>query len=129
MVPENWKAGGGASQVASVFFPALAFLIFALGACAPSSRVAGPPPTPQVHVVVIEKFKFVPATPSLRPGDRVRWENRDIVPHQIAESSLRKWKSPDMKPGESFLLEVKETASYLCVLHPTMEGRIEVTSG
>lgn len=62
----------------------------------------------------------------VRAGDFIRWENKDIVPHQIAEETLKKWKSGNLLPGDSFSLQVKGSTAYICKLHPTMQARIVV---
>jgi len=79
---------------------------------------------PTIHVIEIDKFQFKPQTLVVHSGDFVRWENKDIVPHQIAEGSLKKWKSKDLLLNDSFTLQIKESTSYACKLHPSMQAKI-----
>lgn len=79
---------------------------------------------PVTHIIEIKKFKFVPEILHVREGDFVRWENKDIVPHQIAEKTLKKWKSKDLLPTESFVLQIDGSTSYICKLHPIMKAKI-----
>jgi plastocyanin len=79
---------------------------------------------PITHVVEIKKFQFEPKTLVVRYGDFVRWENKDIVPHQVAEETLKKWRSKDLLPKDSFTLSIKNSISYICKLHPTMQAKI-----
>lgn len=105
---------------------ALVLFILLLGSCSKSM----PPPAvrtqPVTHVVEIKKFQFTPQKLMVRAGDFIRWENKDIVPHQIAEETLKKWKSGNLLPGDSFTLQVKDSTAYICKLHPTMQARIVV---
>ena len=79
---------------------------------------------PVTHVIEIKGFKFKPQTLVVRSGDFVRWENKDIVPHQIAEETLKKWRSEDLRPQDSFTLQIKDSTSYICKLHPIMQAEI-----
>ncbi len=81
---------------------------------------------PQVHEVEIKKFQFKPANLTIHSGDIVRWVNRDIVPHRVADSRRKKWESHDMKPKDSFDQPVFVSTLYICVLHPGMEANIVV---
>jgi len=105
---------------------ALALFLFFLGSCSQSMPVPDAQPQPITHVIEIKKFQFKPQILAVPAGDFVRWENRDIVPHQIAEETLKKWKSRDLLPGDSFTLQVKESTAYICKLHPTMQAKIVV---
>lgn len=82
--------------------------------------------TPKTHVVEIKQMKFVPEQITVQPGDSIKWINRDIVSHNVAEEENEKWKSPNLEPGATFSIKVSETASYLCTLHPVMKGNISI---
>lgn len=109
-------------------FPGFAFALFLLipVSCSKSIPVHGIEAQPVTHVIEIKKFQFRPPTLVVRSGDIVRWENKDIVPHQISEVTLKKWSSRDLSPGDSFTLQVEDTTSYICKLHPAMHGKIIV---
>jgi plastocyanin len=104
----------------------LAFCIFLLLSCAKSIPVPSVQTKPMVHAVEIKKFQFNPKTLTVRSGDSVRWINKDIVPHQVAEGTLKKWRSKDLLPNDSFILKIKSSTSYICKLHPTMKAKIVV---
>jgi len=54
-------------------------------AAAPLFAGAAPPAAKpgRVLAVAIEDMRFAPATLAVRPGDRVVWTNRDLVPHTV----------------------------------------------
>jgi plastocyanin len=105
---------------------ALALGLLCLTSCSKSIPASKTQTQPVTHVVEINKFKFMPQTLVVRSGDFVRWENKDIVSHQIAEETLRKWKSEDLRPRDSFTLKIEDSTSYICKLHPTMKANIKV---
>jgi plastocyanin len=105
-------------------FLGFALVLFFSLSCSKSIPAAGIQTQPVTHVIEIEKFQFKPKTLRVRPGDYVRWKNKDIVPHQIAEGTLQKWRSKELLPNDSFTLQIKNSTSYVCKLHPTMEAKI-----
>lgn len=78
----------------------------------------------ETHVVEIKQMKFVPAKLEVAPGDSVKWINRDIVAHNVAEETNNLWQSNELQNGEIFTIEIKEKASYFCTIHPVMKGKI-----
>jgi plastocyanin len=104
----------------------LVLCIFFLMSCSKSIQISENEPKLRIHVVKIEKFKFLPKTIMVSKGDFVRWENQDIVPHQIAEGTLQKWRSRDLLTNDSFTLKIHDSTSYICKLHPTMQAEIVV---
>ena len=81
---------------------------------------------PQIHVVEISKFKFKPFDLKVNKGDTIRWINKDIFLHRVADKSRKKWTSRDLKTDDSFDLIVKEPSPYVCTLHPTMKANIYI---
>ena len=81
---------------------------------------------PQVHEVEIKKFRFKPATLIIHTRDSVRWVNRDIVPHRVADSRRKKWESHDMGPKDAFSQTIRVSTSYVCLLHPSMKANIVI---
>jgi plastocyanin len=98
------------------------------------AQLAGKFPTGPVamksgqHDVNISGFTFGPAVIKVTPGQPVTWTNTDDSPHQIslAEKPLR---TAVLLKGQSASLKFDEagTFGYICGLHPTMKGSIEVT--
>ena len=72
-------------------------------------------------------MKFVPDRLEVAVGDRVTWVNRDFVPHTVTSKQAgvesgelkesARWSWTAKKPGE---------ISYICRLHPVMNGSIIV---
>ena len=82
----------------------------------------------ETHVVTMEGMGFSPATLTVRPGDKVVWRNRDVVPHTAtAEGSFH---SGLVAPGKSWTWTARARASgsldYVCVYHPGMKARLVV---
>ena len=78
------------------------------------------------HQIIISGFEFVPKELTVSVGDKITWINKDIVPHNIAANSKSKALSPELASGESFSLIVKDSLSYICGLHPSMQGKLTV---
>ncbi|MGH8842044.1 MAG: cupredoxin domain-containing protein [Advenella sp.] len=80
---------------------------------------------PTVHVVTILNMQFVPAALTVRPGDTVRWVNKDLVPH-TASATGSQFDSGDIAAGASWTYTVQKTGtlSYVCRYHPGMQARL-----
>ncbi|GAB4359799.1 MAG: cupredoxin family copper-binding protein [Kiloniellaceae bacterium] len=105
-------------------------LPLALGAAAVLAGLAGPAAgdgRPRVHEVAVEDFAFVPAILAVRPGDRVAWVNRDLVPH-TATAADGTWDSGSLRRQARFtlVLAADGTIAYRCAYHPEMRGVITV---
>jgi plastocyanin len=83
---------------------------------------------PKTHIIKIEKFTFKPKVLMVEPGDLVRWENKDLVPHLVADITLKKWQSQNLLPNDSFTLKIKKPTSYICKYHPTMQAKLVLQS-
>ncbi len=81
---------------------------------------------PTHHQVIISGFEFVPKKLNVSTGDKISWINKDIVPHNIAVNSTLKVLSPEIASGETFSIIVKDSLSYICGLHPSMQGKLIV---
>lgn len=87
------------------------------------------PEATRTHQVVIEGMKFSPAELRINPGDRVVFQNRDLLPHTATAKDSGTFDSGLIKAGESWSIQVAglpQTIRYLCLYHPTMEGRLIV---
>jgi plastocyanin len=82
--------------------------------------------------IAIENFTFLPATLSVAPGTAVTWSNHDEEPHNIvnvpAAGQPRVFRSQAVDGGEkySFVFNEPGTYSYICSIHPHMQGTIVV---
>jgi plastocyanin len=81
---------------------------------------------PVTHTVEISQMKFKPAALDVKKGDKVVFINKDIVSHDVTETSGKSWKSPTLAPGKSWSLVVTQNQTYFCSIHPVMKGSITV---
>ena len=77
--------------------------------------------------VTIANFAFGPARHTATVGQPVTWVNNDDSPHQITVVSTKE-RSPIITKGQSAVLPFNTagTYEYMCGLHPSMKGSIEV---
>lgn len=80
---------------------------------------------PTIHIIEIRQMEFMPDHLKVAPGDIVTWVNRDIVIHNVADTSGG-WRSADLQQGERFSLRVKDDLSFFCTHHPVMTGSLDV---
>ncbi len=80
----------------------------------------------QAHRIEIKAVAYVPVQVTVRVGDRVVWDNRDIVAH-TATSGPGGF-DVDLRVGGSgdFVATRLGSFDYTCRYHPTMKGRITV---
>jgi len=78
------------------------------------------------HVVTIDGMVFQPATVHVKPGDKVVWRNKDVVPHTATAAGS--FDSGAIAPGQSWTWTArgKGQKSYVCVYHPGMKAAVEV---
>ncbi|MCH9672568.1 MAG: copper-binding protein [Gammaproteobacteria bacterium] len=100
------------------------FVTCAAGAspiCAPAA-----PPAPAHYTVTITGFAFVPATLTVRSGDRVTWVNNDIVPH-TATATDGSWDTGTIEANGEVEITIPEEAGedYLCRFHRAMTARLQ----
>jgi plastocyanin len=79
-----------------------------------------------VHVVV-DKLVFAPAEITVKVGDTIEWDNKDILQH-TATATNGAWNVmlPTKKKG-SIVVKQAGTFDYFCKFHPNMKGKITVT--
>lgn len=78
----------------------------------------------ETHVVVIEGMVFQPATLHVKPGDRVTWRNKDVVPHTATAPGV--FDSGAIAPGTSWTWTArgKGAQGYVCIYHPGMKATV-----
>ena len=76
--------------------------------------------------IEIDGMTFAPASTTVRPGDRVVWVNRDLVPHTATAGKV--FDSGVIAPGKSWttIAGTPGRHDYLCSLHPTMKASLLV---
>jgi plastocyanin len=79
--------------------------------------------------VTVAGFSFGPGTVKITAGQRVTWTNGDDTPHQISIVGGSQ-RSEVMLKGQSAALQFDAAGNiaYICGLHPTMKGTIEVAA-
>ncbi len=97
-----------------------------LAASVPSPSVAAEPPTATVH---IHDMAFVPATLTVRAGDKVAFVNDDDDAH-TATADDASWDSEGLALRERWthVFTKDGKIAYHCTVHPWMHGTIVVRS-
>jgi len=80
----------------------------------------------EVHIVEMKQMQFQPAELTVEKGDTVTFVNHDMVAHNITEASKAAWSSSQLPSGKSWSVVVKQDWNYICTIHPTMKGKIQV---
>ncbi len=80
--------------------------------------------------VAITGFSFGPAAIKVTAGQKITWTNADDTPHQITVTSGGNQRSDLMLKGQSATMQFDAAGNiaYICGLHPTMKGTIEVAA-
>jgi len=78
------------------------------------------------HVVTMEGMGFRPAELTVKPGDKVVWQNKDVVPHTATAKGT--FDSGAIAPGKSWTWTARGKGShaYICVYHPGMKGTVSL---
>ncbi|MBN9350849.1 MAG: hypothetical protein J0H55_09190 [Chitinophagaceae bacterium] len=104
----------------------LFFLTITTGCNSGGNKNGTAPAGPKKDTVLISGMQFQPANITINAGDTILWINKDIVDHNVTDST-KAWTSGDITanggqwdtvPGNSF--------HYLCTIHPTMIGSVTV---
>jgi len=93
------------------------------------ATAGGPKTTADGGIEISMKgIAYVPKTVAARVGQRITWVNDDDVLHDVASTSGDEFKSELYPKGESYSYTPTRagTISYVCTIHPGMEGTLEV---
>ena len=84
------------------------------------------PAAAATHTVKIEGMQFVPATLTVRRGDKVVWQNKDVVPHTATAKG--KFDSGHIAAGGNWSHAMKKAGrhDYVCTFHPGMKAVVVV---
>ena len=79
--------------------------------------------------VAIVDFTFDPSELTAAVGDPVTWTNEDGVAHTVTSEGEGPLDSGDIEQGAVYeaTFDQAGTFSYICTIHPTMQGTVEVT--
>jgi amicyanin len=121
--PQSQAPASAASAPASAASAPASAASAAAGGCAPSS-------TAGTVAVKIANFAFDPPTITAKVGDTVTWTNNDSTQHTATVNSDETCTTPNLDNGASsgITFTAAGTYDYHCKIHPTMTGKIEVTS-
>lgn len=94
----------------------------ALSACS-----ASPTNTPAKNTVNIQGNAFSPAEITIKQGESITWVNKDSVGHTVVGLTFT---SSLLDTGQSFtqVFASAGTFEYHCSVHPSMVGKVIVTS-
>ena len=81
---------------------------------------------PRTDTVLINLMQFSPGNLEARIGDTILWINKDIVAHNVKETTNNLFYSDTLNPGNSFKWAVTGKADYICSIHPTMEAKVTI---
>jgi plastocyanin len=83
-----------------------------------------------VYEIEIKNFKFNPSKLEVKPGDIIRWTNRDRAPHD-ATAVDNSWytKILDKNGKGEVTVTAGMTTDYLCTVHPQMRASLVVLQG
>lgn len=90
---------------------------------APSAQSAGG------TAVTIVDFSFEPAQLAVTVGDTVAWTNEDSADHTVTSDGSGPLGSGDLDQGGTYEHTFRQpgTYEYICTIHPTMAGTVEVS--
>jgi plastocyanin len=80
--------------------------------------------------VEIGDFVFEPATVTVGACDEIVWSNVHNQAHTSTGNGDVSWSTGNLAPGaeaDPIAFDTPGTFSYICALHPFMEGTVEVT--
>ncbi|HEX8075817.1 MAG TPA: plastocyanin/azurin family copper-binding protein [Thermoleophilaceae bacterium] len=76
----------------------------------------------------MKDLEFHPDVVQVKVGDAVTWRNDDTVDHNVTARNGARFASRAFGSGGTYRFTPKQagTVTYVCTLHPGMNGRIEV---
>ena len=80
----------------------------------------------ETHTVTVEGMKFQPETLTVRRGDTVVWQNKDIVPHTVTAAG--RFDSGPIGAGArwSWIAGQAGRLEYVCAFHAGMKAAVVV---
>lgn len=78
------------------------------------------------HTIRIEGMQYVPATLTVKRGDKVVWDNKDVVPHTATAKGV--FDSGHIAVDRSWSQVMKKAGryDYVCTFHPGMKAVLVV---
>lgn len=78
----------------------------------------------EVSMVAIS---FRPDELAVRPGTEVIFTNDDLAPHTVTAANGGPIDSGTLGPGKVYSLVINEPLEYVCLIHPSMKGKVLLT--
>ena len=94
----------------------------ATGAAAPTAAAATGTAT-----VKMVSISFRPGELAVRKGTEVVFENDDVAPHTVTAVGGGAIDSGTLTPRKVFKLVINEPFEYVCLIHPSMKGKVVLT--
>ena len=93
-----------------------------------SAAPAHPAAARPAATVKLANFAFKPGTVHVKPGQAIRFVNKDGATHTVTATKGAKFDSGDLARGRSFTVRAGKagTIRYICRIHPGMKGTIKV---
>ena len=105
-------------------------LVFLLVACAapqvqPQTQTTIVVSGATAQKVLISNFHFTPQVINVAVGDTVTWTNDDSTSHIVSVDGVE---SPELFKGDSWshTFDAKGSFDYLCTIHTSMKGTVNV---
>jgi len=94
-----------------------------------SGSGSGAATTSDTVEIDMKNFQFVPKDATVKVGQTVKWVNQDSAPHDATDEKTGQFKSDQFAKGESYEFTAKKAGkiSYVCTIHPGMDGTLTVT--
>jgi plastocyanin len=79
--------------------------------------------------VTMKNIQFNPKAIKAKVGQTVKWTNDDTAPHNVTATKGEEFKSKTFMKGGTYTYKLDKAGSitYVCTIHPGMEGTITVT--
>lgn len=98
------------------------------GGAATTEAPAGKAASGDTVAISMKDIAFAPATATAKVGQRITWTNDDTVDHNVVAEQGADFKSDNFGQGGTFDFTPEQagTISYVCTIHPGMDGTIQV---
>ena len=110
-----------------IFFSLASIAATHMGAEVLTSTVETSPLATTIYTVDIKQLKFLPEVLVVHPGDKVQWNNLDIVPHTVTADKA--FDSGSIAVTGTWTLEAPSKKGgyvYTCSFHPNMKAKLVV---
>ena len=81
---------------------------------------------PRSYTIVVDKMKFGALPTTVRAGDIIVWDNRDMFRHSATDKGVF---DIDLPAGKAVRMRATKTGTFdfVCKYHPGMKGVLKVT--